>query len=76
MRHLDPAIQTEILKQSYISAQDIYHLYPLGRNESNKLFNQIVSELMEEGIPLLPCRPRAIPISRVLKKYPIRRSKK
>lgn len=74
MRHLDPVKQYEIICQTYASAEDIYHLYPIGRNESARIFNEIVLEMTEQGIPMLKCRPRVIPLSRVLKKYPVNKA--
>ena len=71
MRLLDPIQQEDILDKTYVTVEDIYHLYPLGRSESKHLFSKIRCELVDEGIPLVPCRPAVVPLDRVLAIYPI-----
>lgn len=71
MKLLDPIAQEDILDRTYLSTQDIYTLLPLGRRESRNLFNTIRSQMIAEGVPLMPCRPSVVPLKRVLAVYPM-----
>ena len=71
MKLLDPIAQEDILDRTYLSALDIYKLLPLGRRESRNLFNMIRSQMIAEGVPLMPCRPSVVPLNRVLAVYPM-----
>lgn len=69
MKDLNPIEQEKILDKTYVSVKDIYKLYPFGFNAAIDLFNEIKKELIEQGIPLMPCRPAVVPLELVLKKW-------
>lgn len=71
MKPLDPIVQEDILDQTYLSANDIYNLYPLSQREARNLYNTIRLQMISQGVPLMRCRPGVVPIDRVLAVYPI-----
>lgn len=71
MKELDPVRQLEILKETYITVNMIYELYPFGKTNARKLAKQIVVDLKKKDIPILPGKEMYVPTSEVLKRYPI-----
>lgn len=61
----------EILNQPYMTKNDFYLVLPVGRNQSDKMFNDLEEKLKNEGISLFETRPRVIPT-----KYFLRELKK
>ena len=71
MRKPNPLVQEEILDQTYVSANDLYNLYPISKRVAYEWLNEVTKELIKEEIPLMPGRPQLIPLQRVLQKYPL-----
>lgn len=71
MKVLNPVKQLEILKESYVSANMVYELYPAGMNWARNLVNEIREDLEKRGIPLMTGKEKYVPIKEVLKRYPI-----
>lgn len=71
MKNLDPQKQLEILSKSYVTAKDLYQLYPCGMTWARKTVNRIQDDLASKGIPLLETREKYVPLREVLKLYPV-----
>lgn len=71
MRTLDPIKQLEILRNTYVTADMIYNLYPIGKTTARELVNEIIKDLESKKIPILKGKRKYVPISEVLKRYPI-----
>lgn len=69
MKKINRQIRDEILKQPYVTANDVYSVLPIGKNQARTIFNQIESELKEKGIPLFNTLPRVIPTKYLIQKY-------
>jgi len=70
-KSLNPIEQEKILDSTYVSARDIYKLYPLSLQSCNRIISDICKQTLAEGYNLLPSRPRVVLLERVLKKYPL-----
>lgn len=70
MRNINSEKQKEILKQIYITAEDIYNVCPVGMTQSRHIFNQIVDRCKKLGIPLFNTRPMVVPTVMLLEMYP------
>ena len=69
MKNLNRLERDEILKQPYITSNDVYKVLPVGKNQSSRMFNDLYLELQDKGIPLFQTRPRAIPTKYFKDKY-------
>jgi len=61
MKNIDRNKRNNILKNPYMTADDIYHVLPIGKNQAQKMFNEIYNQLIDEGITLFKSRPKTIP---------------
>ena len=73
MKNLNVEEQLEILDKTYVSADEIYHLYPFSKETARSLFDEVMNELINQDIPILPGRPARVPLKRILERYPIDR---
>ena len=62
-------IRDEVLKSPYITANGVYPVLPVGKNQAFKMFSELYEELQERGVKLFESRPRSIPTSEFKKKY-------
>ena len=69
MKNPEKDLRDKILKQPYITSDDVYKVLPVGKNQSSKIFNDLYDELARKGIPLFATRPRAIPTRYFKEKY-------
>ena len=61
MKNIDRNKRNDILKNPYMTADDIYHVLPIGKNQAQKMFNEIYNQLIDEGVTLFKSRPKTIP---------------
>lgn len=71
MRELNLIRRLEILKETYVDANMVYELYPIGKTAARKIVNDISEDLKRRGVPLLQSKRKYIPLGEVLKRYPI-----
>lgn len=71
MKNLNPLVQQEILDRTYVSANDLYQLYPISKQTAYMWVRSVVNDLIKENIPLMPGTPTLIPLERILKDYPL-----
>ena len=69
MRQIEKENRDQILKGPYMTADDIYQVLPVGKNQANRMFNVLYEELKERGVRLFESRPRTVPTKEFKKKY-------
>lgn len=52
-----------------MTANDVYRVLPVGKNQAAKMFNDLYVELEEKGVRLFQSRPRTVPTREFKKKY-------
>lgn len=72
----NPEAQLRVLDREYVSVKDLMDLYGWGRPHATKEFKEIKDQMDDEGRPLMICgKTLRIPITRILKKYPMNYSR-
>ncbi|MBQ2658597.1 MAG: hypothetical protein IJF87_08530 [Erysipelotrichaceae bacterium] len=69
MREIQKEERDTILKSPYMTANDVYRVLPVGKNQAAKMFNDLYVELEEKGVRLFQSRPRTVPTREFKKKY-------
>ena len=69
MKNINREEREEILKNPYMSADDIYKVLPVGKNKACQIFNEAYEDLRQKGVMLFDSRPRTIPTKEFKKRY-------
>lgn len=69
MKNPNKETRNEILNKPYITKNDLYQILPVGRKQSDKLFNKLEEKLIKDGIKLFETTPRVIPTKYVKQEY-------
>ncbi|MBQ6217370.1 MAG: hypothetical protein IJK53_08325 [Erysipelotrichaceae bacterium] len=69
MRQIDKTERDRILKNPYITANEVYQVLPVGKTLAYKLFKELYDELDSKGVMLFKTMPRAIPMKYFKERY-------
>ena len=69
MKEVLKDIRDSILRNPYMTANDVYKVLPVGKNQATKMFNDLYAELEEKGVKLFQSRPRTIPTREFKRRY-------
>ena len=69
MRQIIKEEREQILKNSYITAEQVYKVLPVGKNLAYKLFKELYDDLDKKGVMLFKTTPRAIPMKYFKERY-------
>ena len=68
MKNPDRETTKRILQQPYMTMKDFYMVLPVGRKQSDRIFNELERKLKDENVPLFNTQPKVIPTEH-FKKY-------
>ena len=69
MKQIIKEERDEILKNPYITAEGVYKVLPVGKNQAYRLFKELYDDLEKKGVMLFNTLPRAIPTKYFKERY-------
>lgn len=76
MKNLEVSLIKETIKKPWLTVNDLYNIYPVGKNKSREMFSNATKKAIELGMFIPTSRPSTVPTSVVLELYPIWESTK